>query len=169
MSKSKILACPFCGKPVRLSRPFCPQEIVQIKCENPYCEINPEVRTSPEQHAIELWNLRAGDRQPAPPETETPKGGCAPVSCSAATSDWKPIFEAPTENGHYLVWVKDGGAGWADQACIEWWEAKREWQGESGIIEDGGEITHWAKILPPNESSSGTATTNAAGLGQNRK
>jgi hypothetical protein len=43
----------------------------------------------------------------------------AQVSCSMATLDWKPISEPPTENGHYLVWVKDGGAGWADQACIE--------------------------------------------------
>ena len=70
---------------------------------------------------------------------------------SAATTAWIPFNDNPTETAHYLVWVKDGGAGWADQACIEFYNAtKQQWNGESGVIEDGGEITHWAKILPPN-------------------
>lgn len=84
--------------------------------------------------------------------------GSAAATGSAATTVWIPISDNPTETAHYLVWVRDGGAGWADQACIEFYNAtKQQWNGESGIIEDGGEVTHWAKILPPNDPSSATA------------
>lgn len=110
-----------------------------------------------------LWSVSAPDRATAEREArhywlqyftdgeyEKHLSSAAPLD-PAATTVWIPFNDSPTQTAHYLVWVRDGGAGWADQACIEFYNAtKQQWNGESGIIEDGGEVTHWAKILPPN-------------------
>ncbi len=68
-----------------------------------------------------------------------------------APTIWNPYPEVkPTAGRDYLVWIKDGGAGWQDQPAVERYSSRlQDFEGESPIIEDGGTITHWAEITPP--------------------
>lgn len=65
---------------------------------------------------------------------------------------WNPYPEVkPPASGHYLVWVDAKDTGWTNQACIEFFnDSYQEFEGEAGVLEDGGIITHWMQVTPPN-------------------
>jgi len=74
MSTTEIKACPFCGQQPVIEKPEPSMQMVFVKCLNHECTGRPGANGLGERMAIDRWNRRAGDRQPAQPETRGAKG-----------------------------------------------------------------------------------------------
>ena len=91
MSEAKLKACPFCGLQPNYQKTVwtdgTPME--GITCTNPECGIRPDTdwwRPIPE--ATEMWNKRAGDRQPTAPQTPEPSTLVSATGSATALPDW---------------------------------------------------------------------------------
>ena len=123
MSKSKILACPFCGKP---------PTIKQAGRTN-YWWVGCEIHLGPEssgcgvshsdyirEEAIRKWNERAGGRQPEPSDEASDKHIALQGLVRRLADDWERLA---TEIQHDFG--RNGGEGKLTKADTLWWCARR--------------------------------------------
>lgn len=68
-----MVACPRCGSAPVLEKIYDNTEITTAKCSNANCK-HSSVTGLDETMARKLWNIRAGGRKPAMPETGGTKG-----------------------------------------------------------------------------------------------
>lgn len=70
MDRSKIKACPFCGKPATVEiRTLNEKEYYAIGCDNVACRGSAWAGDPDAVRALSRWNERAGDRKPATPKS----------------------------------------------------------------------------------------------------
>ena len=68
MEMEQMVACPRCGSAPVLEKIYDNTEITTAKCSNANCK-HSSVTGLNEGMARNLWNIRAGGRKPAMPET----------------------------------------------------------------------------------------------------
>jgi hypothetical protein len=68
MEIEQMVACPRCGSEPELVKLYDNTEITTAKCSNSNCK-HSSVTGLDETMARKLWNIRAGGRKPAVPET----------------------------------------------------------------------------------------------------
>lgn len=100
MEMEQMVACPRCGSEPVLEKIYDNTEITTAKCSNANCK-HSSVTGLNEGMARNLWNIRAGGRKPAMPETVGVKALASATGSAArlwrVTVEFELVVEAKTE------------------------------------------------------------------------